>query len=337
MMLTDMGGDCVTAGNAGLPTTLGAPLPQGGASLQTVRLPPGVDHDVLACLASSGDEAVVATIIGVNGPSNRMAGASMVFLADGGRVGSLSSGCIEADLQTHAAAALADNRPRRLRYGRGSPWIDLPLPCGGGIDVWLAPRPGAARYRAATAELAARRVAVLAVGGEGPGLPPTDVAAPFLAHVAYTPQLSLRIFGSGAEPLHFVRAAGALGYPARLYVDGERPGPGERAGLHAHAYAPGMTGLDFDRWTPVVLLFHDHDHEIDVLVQALKSDAAYIGARGSRSAAERRTSLLRPLVPAADLARVRSPIGLIPAARDPQTMAISILAEIAAVYKNEEN
>ena len=285
-------------------------------------LPPGVAHDVLRCLTAHGDEAVLATITGVSGPSNRTGGASMVFLADGGQVGSLSSGCIEADLRTHAAAALTDGRPRQLRYGLGSPWIDLKLPCGGGLDIVLTPRPGAAPYRAALAELEARRVAVLAIGGETAAM-----------NVAYAPPLSFRVFGSGSEPLHFLRTVTALGYPSRLYLQGGPAPAAERAGLDVRAYVPGMAEYDFDRWTPVVLLFHDHDHETDVLVQALRSDAAYIGARGSQKAGERRIALLRSRLPTADLARVRGPIGLIPAARDPQTLAISIIAEVAAVFK----
>ena len=295
----------------------------------TICLPPGVDHDVLRCLAASGDQAVAATIVGVNGPSNRTVGASMVFLPNGERVGSLSSGCIEADLQTHAAGALADGRPRQVQYGQGAPWIDLPLPCGGGIDVRLIPRPGAARYRAALADLAARRRAVLAIGGND--------SIPGAATVAYAPPLSFRVFGSGSEPLHFLRTVTALGYAARLYLQGALPGSQvERAGLKIQAYAPNLPELDLDRWTPIVLLFHDHDHEIDVLAQALDSNAAYIGARGSLRAGERRAVLLRSRVPGVDLTRVRSPIGLIPAARDPQTLAISILAEIAAVFKDLE-
>ena len=310
-------------------------LQQNAPAGPLIGLPPGVDHDVLRCLAAVGDEAVVATIVGVSGPSNRTVGASMAFLANGDRVGSLSSGCIEADLQVHAAHALADGCPRQVRYGRGSPWIDLPLPCGGGIDVRLIPRPGAARYHAALADLAARRTAVLTIGGASCAPVPAPDPTPYAAGVAYAPPLSFRVFGSGVEPLHFLRTITALGYSARLYVQGELPGShSERAGLSITGYAPGRPGLDFDRWTPIVLLFHDHDHELDVLEQALHSEAAYIGARGSQKAAERRAALLQSRLPAADLARVRSPIGLIPAARDPQTLAISILAEIAAVFKD---
>ena len=39
--------------------------------------------------------------------------------------GSLSSGCLEWDVILQAQAAIAANAPRALRYGRGSPFLDI--------------------------------------------------------------------------------------------------------------------------------------------------------------------------------------------------------------------
>jgi len=65
----------------------------------------------------------------------------MAVFGDNRRVGSLSSGCIEADISVQAMTALRAGAPRMLRYGRGSPFIDIQLPCGGGLDILLLPNP----------------------------------------------------------------------------------------------------------------------------------------------------------------------------------------------------
>jgi xanthine dehydrogenase accessory factor len=83
----------------------------------------------------------------------------------------------------------------------------------------------------------------------------------------------------------------------------------------------------------LVLLFHDHDWEEALLAQALEQPAFFIGAMGSRATQARRLANLasRGIAPAA-LARLAGPIGLIAAARDPDTLALSAMAHIVAAY-----
>src|SRR3546814_12810688 len=49
--------------------------------------------------------------------------------------GFLSGGCIESDVARNGRAVIRDGRVRTLVYGKGSPFIDIRLPCGGRIDV----------------------------------------------------------------------------------------------------------------------------------------------------------------------------------------------------------
>ena len=65
------------------------------------------------------------------------------------------------------------------------------------------------------------------------------------------------------------------------------------------------------------------------LAEALASPAFYVGAQGSLRSHRARVQALREMgVADADIARLRGPIGLIPSARDPQVLAVSVLAEI---------
>ena len=76
-------------------------------------------------------------------------------------------------------------------------------------------------------------------------------------------------------------------------------------------------------------LFHEHDWDPPILVQALASKCFYIGALGSqRTAAARRESLLALGLEAAAIARIRGPVGLNIGARSPPEIALAILGEI---------
>jgi xanthine/CO dehydrogenase XdhC/CoxF family maturation factor len=72
-----------------------------------------------------------------------------------------------------------------------------------------------------------------------------------------------------------------------------------------------------------------HDWEPPILIEALKTPAFYIGAQGSQRARDTRFAALRKMhVTSDDLIRLRGPIGMIASARDPRTLAISVLAEV---------
>jgi xanthine dehydrogenase accessory factor len=86
-----------------------------------------------------------------------------------------------------------------------------------------------------------------------------------------------------------------------------------------------------DRATSVVVLSHDPKLDDAALALAVESEAAYIGALGSRSAqADRRARLLATGVAEELLERVSAPIGLDLGATSAEGTALSILAEIVA-------
>ena len=92
--------------------------------------------------------------------------------------------------------------------------------------------------------------------------------------------------------------------------------------------------LDADAWTAMLFLFHDHEWEPALIAQALDSPAFWIGAMGSRTTqAARRAALAAHGLDEAAIARVQGPVGLIPSARDPATLALSAFAEIVGAYR----
>ena len=89
-----------------------------------------------------------------------------------------------------------------------------------------------------------------------------------------------------------------------------------------------MAVLQPDDRTAMVALTHDPRIDDPALIAALKSDAFYIGALGSRKTqASRRDRLHDAGFTASDLARIHGPIGLPIGARTPEEIAVAVLAQ----------
>ncbi len=83
--------------------------------------------------------------------------------------------------------------------------------------------------------------------------------------------------------------------------------------------------------TVICVLTHDPKFDVPVLEVALRTEAAYIGAMGSRRTHEDRLERLRDAgLSEGELSRLRSPIGLDIGARTPEEVAVAVAAEIVA-------
>ncbi len=90
-----------------------------------------------------------------------------------------------------------------------------------------------------------------------------------------------------------------------------------------------LSGISTDERTVICVLTHDPKFDVPLLEVALRRPAAYIGAMGSRRTHEDRLARLREVgVTEAELARLRSPIGLDLGARTPEETAVAIAAEL---------
>lgn len=294
-------------------------------------------RDPLQAALQRPETAVLAVITDVFGASYRLPGTMMTLFADGDFAGGLTNGCIEGDLAHHAAECLRGGNVARLRYGAGSPFFDIRLPCGGALEVALYPRPNARALAETLSLRSARKASALCFGADG-GLAsvaarPTGWAGTDFA-VAVQPEIRVEVFGEGPEAAIFSHLLQSAGYLHCLTTPSEPTrdmaalgGCNVRLDLRDDALDPQA----IDARTAVVAFFHDHGREISILQAALSSPAFYIGAQGSRQVAARRCDQLADLgVAPAALQRLHGPIGLIPSARDARTLAVSVLAEIIA-------
>jgi xanthine dehydrogenase accessory factor len=89
-----------------------------------------------------------------------------------------------------------------------------------------------------------------------------------------------------------------------------------------------------DRRTAILTLTHDPKIDDPALIAALRSEAFYIGALGSRRTHAKRIERLKEAgFDAAAISRIRGPVGLAIGARTPVEIAISIMGEITAVLR----
>jgi xanthine dehydrogenase accessory factor len=276
------------------------------------------DDDSAALFAAARTGGALCTVTGIDGSWSRRLGAQLAVLPDGTTRGSLADGCLERALAQEARdLAHNANGPRLLRFGQGSPFLDVRLPCGSGIDVLVDPAPDAARLAAATRALTAREPASLLIGNASDGA--------FTRR--YLPKLRLAIMGSGPEVTALARLSAAQGVDVTLAAPA-----GENADVPLSLGQSPVIAID--RWTAIAVLFHDHEWERTILPWALATPAFYVGAQGGHTARELRQAMLAETgVTPADRARLRSPIGLFSGARTPSVLALAILAEIVAEYE----
>lgn len=153
---------------------------------------------------------------------------------------------------------------------------------------------------------------------------------------AFPPPSRLFIVGATHAAVHLCRMAAPLGFrvsvidPRTAFANRERfPDAHEVRNDWPDA---ALGGGALDAWSYLVTLTHDFKVDIPALACALRSEARYVGALGSRRTHERRKAqLVERGFGEAELARIRAPVGLDLGGRAPEEIALSILAEMLAV------
>ncbi|MFN3989700.1 MAG: XdhC family protein [Erythrobacter sp.] len=287
--------------------------------------------------AKAVQSCAIATLVEVTGSAPRDPGAQML-ITEAEHWGFLSGGCIEDDVARHAREAIAQGAPRLLRYGEGSPWIDIKLACGSAIAVLV--EPASTGEPAVTALLKAYR-ARIPLGWSSNGI--TRSIAPGAVGFAwdgagytrlYEPALRLVLVGADGTALAAAQLAATLGWEVGLIAPGgpaHPPFPG--MAYHSGNPAAAMAAMAPDPWTAVAVLSHDREDDETALATALASAAFYVGAVGARARLEGRLERVRAHgVNEAQLARLHAPIGLSGFSKAPRDIALSLVAEVARAF-----
>ncbi len=286
------------------------------------------------------------TLTAVTGASTRNPGAHMAVAADGSAAGSFSGGCIETAVIAEAVDCISINAPREVRFGAGSPYLDIRLPCGGGIDLLFTPVPDARAAAELFNAVTERQPFTISMDRETAALKwsPAEqdqavVSDGSWVHVNHVPAAKIVILGHGAVVENLANLTISYGLDCEILTpDADIVQSATNQGVTASQLkTPAATDLyQTDPWTACVFYFHDHDWEAELMKQALASPAFYIGAMGSFKTHDTRKALLGDIgVSDENIKRMKAPIGIIPSTRDPATLALSTLTEIIETYHSK--
>ena len=296
----------------------------------------------------AGKRALLATVVRTWGSSPRPIGSIMALCEDGAVVGSVSGGCIEDDLiyrYTGAAAeVIPTGAPAFVKYGITADEAHrFGLPCGGTLELLLEFDPDAS----ALAELVGaleqgrlmRRTVGLADGlatlDEATSPSALSVDATELVNV-FGPEYRMLLIGAGQLTEYLATMALFSGFSVTVCDPREEyRGAWSVPGVAVLADMPDdvVTAFKPDRRSCVVALTHDPKLDDLALLEALKTEAFYVGAIGSRRNNEARHQRMIEHFgeTEASLARLRGPIGIYIGSKTPPEIAVSVMAEILAV------
>jgi xanthine dehydrogenase accessory factor len=300
-----------------------------------------------ACIEwqQDGYRCEFVTVVKTWGSSPRPEGATMAIRGDGLVVGSVSGGCIEDDLIARVREAPTTQPAEVLSYGISADEAHrFGLPCGGTV-VLVVERLGAhSMMPELLARVQARQLTrrVLSLGSGAVHLQPADPLGQLTLdadalRTVHGPRWRLVIIGAGHLSQFLAQIASALEF--HVVVCDPRDEyrlswslPGVEV---VHAMPDDFVQeMRLDRRSAVVALTHDPKLDDLALMEALASEAFYVGAIGSRLNNTRRRERLRLFDLSADqIARLRGPIGIDIGSKTPEEIAISILAELIA-FKN---
>ncbi len=268
---------------------------------------------------TAGMGAALVTLVAIRGGAARSLGAQMAVRDDGLYCGFVSGGCVEAAVAYEAMSVIASGQDREVRYGEGSPYFDIVLPCGGGITLSIHRLRSAQPLLAVLNQLELRQPAGLRYSPQSKRLqsiasPPKTGWQGDVFDTVYRPGVRVIVFGRSIEAQTTAALAQAAGYD-----------------VHTCTALDADIDRMIDADTAVLLLWHDLHHELPVLQAALRGRPFYIGALGShRTHCQRSQSLRERGWSEGDITRIKAPIGIFPKARDARSLALSVLADVAA-------
>ena len=306
---------------------------------------------------AGGQRALLATVVRTWGSSPRPVGSIMALCEDGAVVGSVSGGCIEDDLiyrftQAYAGKANAQGEPNQIpsgapgfvKYGITADEAHrFGLPCGGTLELLLEYDPDAATLAELVRQLErgqlVQRTVRLSDGAASLALAsaPAELTVSTTELVnTFGPEYRMLLIGAGQLTEYLATMALFSGFAVMVCDPREEyRGAWSVPGVTVVGEMPDdvVTSFRPDRRSCVVALTHDPKLDDLALLEALKTDAFYVGAIGSRrnNEARRQRMIAHFEQTAASLERLRGPIGIYIGSKTPPEIAVSVMAEILAV------
>jgi xanthine dehydrogenase accessory factor len=299
-----------------------------------------------------GHRALLATVVRTWGSSPRPVGSIMALCETGAVVGSVSGGCIEDDLiyrysRAHGAvqgSEAPDGTPERVKYGVSADEAHrFGLPCGGTLELVLEFNPDAASIAALVQALAGgqmmERRTELATGRvtlREAQAPASLIDDGEVLSNTFGPEYRMLLIGAGQLTEYLATMALFSGFAVTVCDPREEYRTAWSVpGVALVTEMPDDVVREFrvDRRSCVIALTHDPKLDDLALLEALETEAFYVGAIGSRRNNEARHARMIEHFDQTpeSLVRLRGPIGIYIGSKTPPEIAVSIMAEVLAV------
>ena len=251
-------------------------------------------YEEIVRIKQKGDVAALATIVWVKGSTPRAEGAKLLIKSDGSILGSIGGGCLEAEVWQEAMKVIAEETPKVLNF-----------------------------------DLTGRKDT------------PEGLICGGIMEVLIEPILSqptVYLFGAGHIASAVSHIAKMTGF--RVTVIDDRPAYANAEKFpdadEFHVDDPTMTvsKLNINKPSYLVIACRGHLEDQQVLEQAIKTPAGYIGMVGSKKKVKTiLTNMKAKGISQKNLDKIHAPIGLRIATETPDEIAVSIMAEIIDIRR----
>ncbi len=311
------------------------------------------EHRVINALSQwlkRGQPAWLCTIVKTWGSSPRPAGSVLAFHSEYGIVGSLSGGCIEEalirKLSSVSQKAGPINTPFFYDYAISTDdQVRYSLPCGGQLTIlveYLMVAPETIKHFNTILDAFDNRQRICREVSLIDGVMSLSLAARESNVVVsnecvttlFGPQFKMLLLGAGEVSYYVAKIAITVDFsvtlcePRETFLQGFKP-----QGVEVIQCLPDdlVRARFSDPYCAVLALAHDPRVDDMALMEALKTDAFYIGAMGSlRTSEDRRERLAQLDCSPAEISQLHGPIGFDIGSKKPAEIAISIMAQVLA-------
>ena len=302
--------------------------------------------------ANEGLTVWLCTVLKTFGSSPREPGAMLVACSTGAYIGSLSGGCVEEDFIGRLQSGDFDKPVQQIRYGGEDSAASVRLPCGGSLDVLVEQLTPTAEnlthLEVMHATLLGRQSLsrYISLSDGRKRFNPATLADPAVAFdttsvsIRIGPALRLIIAGISSISSPCALFAQSLGFEVIVCDPNEDarknfdvPGVEVQAVLPSVFIASGGCHAN----TAVVAVTHDPRIDDLAMIEAVRTEAFYIGVMGSQQTSQQRAErLLRSGgLTDAQLARITMPIGLNLGSKTPSEIALAVMADIMRLYRGK--
>ncbi|MBU2886358.1 XdhC family protein [Gilvimarinus agarilyticus] len=307
--------------------------------------------DVACQWLEAGEPLWLATVLSTYGSSPREPGSMLVVRGNGDYVGSLSGGCVEEDFLARIRAGEFSQKVTQLIYGSAAPESGVRLPCGGTLSLMLE------KFESSSQARRHFRLLRSALAGQSTIRRNVNVDS---GEVELEEDICLgkRVEHQGRRIFIRVGAATKLVIAGASSVSEVCANFAKTLGFEVIVCDPCEERLSQFSFTDckiiqqlpslyiatpgmchgasaIVALTHDPRIDDLALVEAVETDAFYIGVMGSRKTSQARAERLQRIAHLTDdqIHRIHMPIGLALGSKTPAEIALAVMADIVRVKR----